>query len=53
MYKRQEIKGAKIGEFGKVNGNAFLREQVSSEVSKNRIIEKLAVVDSILQNSKN
>ena len=48
-----EIKGAKIGEFGKVNGNSFLREQVSSEVSKNRISEKLAVVDSILQNSKN
>ncbi len=47
-----EIRGAKIGEFGKVNGNSFLREQVSSESSKNRISEKLAVVDSILQDSK-
>ena len=48
-----EIKGAKIGEFGKVNGNSFLREQVSSEVSKNRISEKLAAVDSILRDNKN
>ena len=48
-----EIKGAKIGEFGKVNGNSFLREQVSSDVSRNRISEKLSFVDSILQNSKN
>ena len=48
-----EIKGAKIGEFGKVNGNSFLREQVSSDVSRNRISEKLSVVDSILQDSKN
>ena len=47
------IKGAKIGEFGKVNGNSFLREQVSSDVSRNRISEKLSVVDSILQDSKN
>tara|TARA_B100001175_G_scaffold277888_1_gene254143 strand:+ start:2471 stop:3481 length:1011 start_codon:yes stop_codon:yes gene_type:complete len=47
-----EIKGAKIGEFGKVNGNAFLRDQVTSDSSRNRIGQKLAAVDSILQDSK-
>jgi hypothetical protein len=47
-----EIKGAKIGEFGKVNGNSFLRGQVTSESSKARINEKLAAVDSAIQDRK-
>ena len=43
-----EIRGARIGEFGRMSSNTILREHVISESSARRIREKMEIADSLL-----
>ena len=44
-----EIRGARIGEFGRMSSNSLLREQVISESSAQRIRKKMELTDSLLR----
>ena len=43
-----EIRGARIGEFGRMSSNKILRAHVISESSARRIREKMEIADSLL-----